>query len=110
MVAAMATAAKRALDAATLCEAFHITDHVMVGYRNEPEKTAEAIDADCWLHSGDIAQIDGDGYVRIVDRKKENTVLDDEWQPGGEELTPTMKLRRKPIAAKYADEIEALYR
>jgi long-subunit acyl-CoA synthetase (AMP-forming) len=43
----------------------------MKGYRNDPERTAEALDAEGWLHSGDIATIDGDGYVRIVDRKKE---------------------------------------
>ncbi len=177
---------------------------LMTGYRHEPEKTAEAIDADGWMHTGDIAQIDADGYVKIVDRKKEliinaagknmspaniearlktsspligqaicigdrrpfntalivldpdvaaewaseraldpspaglaadasvaaevkrgiaeaNThlsrveqvkrfrVLEADWLPGGDELTPTMKLKRKPIAAKYADEIEALY-
>ncbi|MDJ0029463.1 long-chain fatty acid--CoA ligase [Gordonia alkanivorans] len=178
---------------------------VMRGYRNQPEKTAETIDADGWLSTGDIATIDDDGNVIIVDRKKELiinesgknmsptnienamkaassligqvaaigdskpyvsalVVLDPEavavrakrlsmpnadlaelsthpeiveevssairtgngklsrveqvkrftivpaaWDPGGDELTPTMKLRRNPIAAKYAAEIGALY-
>jgi long-subunit acyl-CoA synthetase (AMP-forming) len=165
---------------------------VMKGYRNKPAQTAEAIDGDGWLHTGDVAEIDADGYVRLVDRKKELIInaagknmspanieariksaspligqavcigdarpynvalltldpdgaagrkaddpeivaevaaaieranaqlsrveqikkyklLGDEWLPGGEELTPTMKLKRKPIAAKYAAEIEALY-
>jgi long-subunit acyl-CoA synthetase (AMP-forming) len=163
---------------------------VMKGYRGDPEKTAEAIDADGWLHTGDIAQIDGDGYVRIVDRKKELiinsagknmspanielklrassrliahavcigdrrpynvalialdremcagrapdelrsaieaavaaanaelsrveqvkriAIVDADWLPGGDELTPTMKLKRKPIQQKYASEIEQLY-
>ncbi len=178
---------------------------VMRGYRNDPEKTAETIDADGWLRTGDIAEIDEDGYVTIVDRKKELiisaagknmspsnienaiksttsligqvvaigddrpyvaalAVLDPDavagfaarhgiastspaeliahpevraavlagvkagneklarveqlkrvrllpaaWEPGGDELTPTMKLRRKPIAEKYAHEIDTLF-
>src|SRR4051794_16078115 len=159
----------------------------MRGYRNQPEKTADTIDVDGWLHTGDIAKVDDDGFWFIVDRKKELiinaagknmspaniesqlkaagpligqacvigdrrpynvalvvldpeadrdgdvharvnaeveaanaklsrveqikkfVVLDDEWLPGGDELTPTMKLKRKPIAEKYAGEIEALY-
>jgi long-subunit acyl-CoA synthetase (AMP-forming) len=165
---------------------------VMKGYRNKPAQTAEAIDGEGWLHTGDVAEIDRDGYVRLVDRKKELIInaagknmspaniearikssspvigqavcigdarpynvalvtldpdgaagrtaddpeiqaevaaaidranaqlsrveqikkyalLGDEWLPGGDELTPTMKLKRKPIAAKYAAQIESLY-
>ena len=44
-----------------------------------------------------------------VEQIKRWALLPDEWQPGGDELTPTMKLRRGPIAEKYADRIEALY-
>jgi long-subunit acyl-CoA synthetase (AMP-forming) len=177
----------------------------MPGYRNMPDKTAETIDDDGWLATGDIGVLDEDGYLKIVDRKKELiinaagknmspanieshlkaaspligqaiaigdqrpynvalitldpdfapvwakqnglegksieelaseeqliaavqegvdaanekmarveqikkfTVLPTEWEPGGDELTPTMKLKRKPISDKYSDEIEALY-
>jgi long-chain acyl-CoA synthetase len=165
---------------------------VMRGYRNKPEQTAEAIDAEGWLHTGDLGAIDDDGYVRLVDRKKEIIInsagknmspasietwlkssspvigqavcigdgrpynvalitldpdgaagrsVDDpatiaevaagveranaqlsrveqikkfkvvakEWVPGSEELTPTMKLKRRTIDTKYAAEIEELY-
>jgi long-chain acyl-CoA synthetase len=178
--------------------------NVFPGYLDDPERTAEVIDAEGWFHSGDIGQIDGDGYVTIVDRKKELiitaggknispanleaalktipivaqacaigdnkpyvsallvldpevapawarqhgiefdsiedlaeeqavideierglqetmasfsraeqvrkfTVLHGEWLPDSEELTPTMKLKRRGVHAKYAAEIDALY-
>jgi long-chain acyl-CoA synthetase len=165
---------------------------VMRGYRNKPEQTAEAIDSEGWLHTGDIGTIDDDGYVRLVDRKKDiiinaagknmspanietwlrsssplvgqaacigdgrpynvalialdpdgaagkaaddpatiaevaaavelaNShlsrveqikkfkVVAEHWLPGSDELTPTMKVKRRNVVAKYAAEIEELY-
>ena len=44
---------------------------IMTGYRNSPSKTSETIDDDGWLHTGDIGEFDDEGYLKIVDRKKE---------------------------------------
>src|SRR5690606_24698991 len=44
-----------------------------------------------------------------VEQIKKHTIIAGEWTPGGDELTPTLKLKRKPIAAKYASVIEAMY-
>jgi len=176
---------------------------VMRGYRGNPEATAAALEPDGWIHSGDLATIDDEGYVRIVGRKKEIlitssgknispaqleqaiipntdligavvvvgdgrphpmalvtldeaaavrrwpdlagasretlaadarvraeiaraidsgnerfsraeqvrgfTILPDVWLPGSEEMTATLKLRRAPIVARYAQEIDAMY-
>ncbi|MFM7069783.1 MAG: AMP-dependent synthetase/ligase [Actinomycetes bacterium] len=57
--------------------------NVFSGYLNEPEKTAEALDEEGWLHSGDIGVMDDEGYVRIVDRKKELIIT-----AGGKNISP----------------------
>ncbi|MEZ5205741.1 MAG: AMP-binding protein [Acidimicrobiales bacterium] len=56
---------------------------VFGGYLNDPEKTADALDDEGWLHSGDIGVIDEDGYLKIVDRKKELIIT-----AGGKNISP----------------------
>ncbi|HET9876880.1 MAG TPA: AMP-binding protein [Mycobacterium sp.] len=55
---------------------------VMTGYWNDPARTAEAIDADGWMHSGDLALMEDDGYVRITGRIKDMVIR------GGENIYP----------------------
>ncbi|WP_207843141.1 AMP-binding protein [Williamsia soli] len=55
---------------------------VMVGYWNQPDKTAEALDTDGWMHTGDLAVMDADGYVQITGRIKDMVIR------GGENIYP----------------------
>jgi fatty-acyl-CoA synthase len=55
---------------------------VMTGYWNDPERTAEAVDAEGWMHTGDLATMDADGYANIVGRSKDMVIR------GGENLYP----------------------
>ena len=58
--------------------------NVFAGYLNLPEKTAETIDADGWLHTGDVGVVDADGYFRITDRMKDIIIT-----AGGKNVTPS---------------------
>ncbi len=58
--------------------------NVFMGYLNLPEKTAETIDADGWLHTGDVGAVDADGYFKITDRMKDIIIT-----AGGKNITPS---------------------
>ena len=58
--------------------------NVFMGYLNQPDKTAETIDSDGWLHTGDVGVVDADGYYRITDRMKDIIIT-----AGGKNITPS---------------------
>jgi long-chain acyl-CoA synthetase len=59
-------------------------DNIFMGYLNQPEKTAETIDAEGWLHSGDVGYADADGFFKISDRLKDIIIT-----AGGKNITPS---------------------
>lgn len=74
--------------------------NVTKGYYKDPELTAETFDKDGWLHSGDVCEIDDDGYLRVVDRKKEIIIT-----AGGKNIAPSNlenSLKEHPLIGQAA--------
>lgn len=74
--------------------------NVTKGYYKDPELTADTFDKDGWLHSGDVCEIDDDGYLRVVDRKKEIIIT-----AGGKNIAPSNlenALKEHPLIGQAA--------
>ena len=73
---------------------------VMRRYHNQPEATAEALDADGWLHTGDIGQVDPEGFLTITDRKKDLIKTS-----GGKYVAPRALEGRLALLCRYVDQV-----